>query len=89
MKIVVTSIFIISLIVALSAMYMAWNHNPQCAYHCEGVIHWGSLLSVGGAWFAIVFVAMLAASLPIYRLVKGKVGSSCSEFNKRNHSDRI
>jgi hypothetical protein len=28
-------------------LYIAWQHNPQCEFHCDGVIHWENWLTVG------------------------------------------
>ena len=36
-------------------MYLAWQHNPQCEFHCaEGGIRYGALLGLGGTSAAVV-----------------------------------
>jgi hypothetical protein len=45
------------------AMSMAWQHNPQGAFHesvGDGgqVIHWGSWGLIGLSWFVIVFLPL-------------------------------
>jgi hypothetical protein len=48
---------IICLIAALVGglmMYIAWDHNPQLAFHEEGIIHWGAWLTIGVTWFLAI-----------------------------------
>ena len=28
-------------------LYVTWQHNPQCEFHCEGVINWSNWLTYG------------------------------------------
>jgi hypothetical protein len=43
-------------------MYIAWQHNPQCEFHCEGIINWSNWLAVGSAWFVAGFVLIFVVS---------------------------
>lgn len=72
MKIIVLAILLTALIIAAGAMGMAWELNPQCEYHCEGVVYWPNLFLVGGIWFLIVSVTMLFILLPLYWLLNRK-----------------
>lgn len=61
------------------AMYVAWQHNPQCTIHCDGNIEWRYWLFVGFTWFMTVSVVLfLVALIFIYiarattRLFNGK-----------------
>ncbi len=44
------------------SMYVAWQHNSQCEFHCEGVVYWGSWLLVGASWLVagsvVTFIAV-------------------------------
>lgn len=49
---------ILGLVVGACAGYLAWQHNPQCEFHCvEQGIHFGALLGVGGSWALVVSLA--------------------------------
>lgn len=41
-----------------AAMYVAWDHNPQCEIHCDGNVDWPYWLLIGGSWFVPVFVGV-------------------------------
>lgn len=50
-------------------MYMAWQHDPQCAVHCAGSgISWGHWLGLGASWVIEVAV-LLSLSLGILTMV--------------------
>lgn len=70
MKIIVTTTFLVCFSIGIAAMYAAWQHNPQCEYHCEGVIFWDSLLPVGVSWFLVTFPGMLAVFIPAYLVAR-------------------
>ena len=42
-------------------LYMTWQHNPQCEFHCEGNINWLNWLPYGviPGFYAFIF-SMLA-----------------------------
>ena len=40
--------------VAGLAMYAAWDHNPQLAFHEDGGVHWGAWLTIGLTWFVAI-----------------------------------
>ena len=44
-------------------MWMAWEHNPQGAFHESNGIHWGPWLSVGLSWFVPVFIVVLTIAI--------------------------
>lgn len=48
-------------------MSIAWNHNPQMAFHEPGNIHWQDWLMLGFLWFipACCGVAMLSSAIGI------------------------
>ncbi len=69
MKKVLLTICFIAVMIAAGAMKMAWEHNPQCEYHCDGVVHWSSLAVIGGTWFLLAAVVMMLAFVPLYWLV--------------------
>ena len=50
-------------------MSIAWQHNPQCEFHCEGVVHWGNLITVGASWFMASFIGLFVFCVPIYKLI--------------------
>lgn len=62
----------IGLVVAGFFLYIAWQHNPQCEFHCDGVIHWSTWLPYGSiGWFlgtlcAIPLVAMVALAVTLF-----------------------
>ncbi|SDX01231.1 hypothetical protein [Marinobacter mobilis] len=66
MKSILMVAFIAGLTVTCGALYLAWQHNPQCEYHCEGVIHWSNLLPLGLSWFAVTFAGLLVVALPLW-----------------------
>ena len=54
------------ILVAAAVMYIAWQHNPQGAFHEPERIHWGDWLTVGLAWFLVIAVGVgLATRLVI------------------------
>jgi hypothetical protein len=44
----------IAAVVAGFTMYLAWQQNPQLAFHEDGVIHWDAWLTVGLTWFVAI-----------------------------------
>lgn len=67
----VVAVAVGSLLAGLN-MYAAWQHNPQCEFHCEGAVNWGSWLLVGGSWLvagsAVAFLAIMGVRLLVARL---------------------
>jgi hypothetical protein len=55
----------LALLWAATAMYVAWQHNPQEQFHGAGVVHWSEWLIIGAFNFAGAFVA----ALPLVALV--------------------
>ena len=53
---------IVGTIVSFFMMYVAWEHNPQCEFHCEETIHFKSLIIVGLLWFVVGFISTLIIS---------------------------
>lgn len=57
------------IVAGVVAMYMAWQHDPQCAVHCpERDISWGYWLGLGASWVIEVTV-LLSLSLGILTMV--------------------
>jgi hypothetical protein len=53
----------IGLVIAGFFLYSAWQHNPQCEFHCEGVIHWSTWLpyaSIGWVLATICAIPLVA-----------------------------
>jgi heme/copper-type cytochrome/quinol oxidase subunit 2 len=48
------AICFVAVVVAAVMMYIAWDHNPQLAFHEDGMIHWGAWLTIGVAWFVAI-----------------------------------
>lgn len=48
--------------VALLMLYITWHHNPQCEFHCEGVVNWKHWLWHGLVAGVIGFLAALVVS---------------------------
>ena len=44
---------ITGLIFSAAILYISWQHNPQCEFHCEGQIYWENWLPYGVAAFLI------------------------------------
>ena len=45
---------IIGLTIGVISMFLAWQHNPQCAYHCEELgTDFGALAAVGFLWATV------------------------------------
>lgn len=40
-------------------MYAAWQHNPQCEFHCDGVIHWETWLLHGAMYWLAGFIGAI------------------------------
>lgn len=59
---------VIGIILAFLMMYIAWEHNPQCEFHCEGTIHFGSLIIIGVSWFIASFIVIFLSILIINKI---------------------
>lgn len=44
-KVVVAVALLLSAATYASMLFVTWSHNPQCEFHCEGVVHWKYWLS--------------------------------------------
>lgn len=53
----------LSLCIGGTAMYLAWQHNPQCAIHCEGAIRWRYWLLLGASWAVPVFMVLVGLAI--------------------------
>jgi uncharacterized membrane protein len=60
---------IVALMVGAYMMWVAWDHNPQGAYHEEGVVHWGDWLAIGISWMVVVFFVLLICLASLSPLV--------------------
>lgn len=38
-------------------LFITWQHNPQCEFHCEGTIYWSNWLPYGVLLGVYAFVA--------------------------------
>ena len=56
-KVIIMSV-LLGAVAGSFVLYVSWNHNPQCEFHCEGVIYWRNWLPYG-------IVAFLLVCLPI------------------------
>jgi hypothetical protein len=60
----IVSAFVLAAVSGCVVLYIAWQHNPQCEFHCEGVVNWSVWLPYGLAAFVLVFaVASVALAL--------------------------
>lgn len=70
---------IIGIVFASSAMYMAWQHNPQGEFYADGNINWSDWLLVGGSWFLVFFlgtyiiISICQLILALYRAERSKL----------------
>ncbi len=48
---------VVGALVGLVICSIAWQHNPQCAIHCDGIIEWQYLFQLWLFWFAVVGIA--------------------------------
>ena len=62
--------FSVGLLIAGISMFIAWNHNPQCEIHCDGVIHWGWWFLIGGIWLFIGFIVSFVGQFIIQKISK-------------------
>jgi len=60
-RVVHFALVLISFLVGGIAMYIAWQHNPQCEIHCDGNIQWRYWLIIGLSWAITTYVALLLA----------------------------
>jgi hypothetical protein len=62
----------IAAIVAGLMMYIAWDHNPQLAFHEDGIIHWGAWFAVGLSWFSAIagIPCMIAFAVLVVSLLR-------------------
>jgi len=58
---------IVGVILAFTMVYIAWQHNPQCEFHCKDEIFFAPLLIIGTFWFILGFLMILLVLL-IYRI---------------------
>jgi hypothetical protein len=49
----------------LAVLYVTWQHNPQCEFHCDGVVHWGTWLPYGAVATVLGFVAALPVAFAV------------------------
>jgi len=57
-------------IASFTSMYIAWKHNPQCEFYCDGIIYWSHWLSVGVSWLLVGTIAALIVTIVIRFLIK-------------------
>jgi hypothetical protein len=50
-------------------LHITWDHNPQCEFHCDGVIHWGTWLPYGGVAGLVAFIVALPIGLAVAAVV--------------------
>ena len=46
----------VGFLVGGTVLYITWQHNPQCEFHCDGVINWSHWLLYGFAYWLVGFV---------------------------------
>jgi len=61
MKAAASISLLVGLLLAMFNMYVAWQHNPQCEFHCDGTINWLNWFGVGASW-------LIVSSLVIFSL---------------------
>lgn len=61
--------------VGVGAMYLAWQHNPQCELHCaEQGIQYGALFGVGTSWVMMVSVSSFIVGGVLPASIRGLIG---------------
>lgn len=60
-----------------TAMYAAWQHNPQCAIHCSELgIAWGYWFAIGSSWAIpaglFLFVLIGAPAYVVHAVLRHK-----------------
>jgi len=58
----------VGLILALLMMYVAWEHNPQCAIVDNGIIDFKHWIEIGLSWFIVAFMIVFVVILFIKKL---------------------
>ncbi len=48
----------IGFLFGLVCVYAAWEHNPQCEFHCNGYIDWLGLFAIWSSWFVMIAIAL-------------------------------
>jgi hypothetical protein len=46
-KIILLVSTILLVLVGAFILYVSWQHNPQCEFHCDGTINWQNWLPYG------------------------------------------
>ena len=67
-------------------MYLAWEHNPQCEFHCEGTIYWGHWFLIGVSWAIPVVVVLFIVPLLVMGIIRICLGDT---FFRRNNAPTI
>ena len=62
---------------AATAMYAAWQHNPQEEFHGAGGVEWGAWLFIGMTWFLAVWIPTAGLVFLVWYLerVSARTGS--------------
>lgn len=68
---IMTIALVIAALFAGLMMAQAWQHNSQCEIHCDGIIHWGYWLALGGTWFVLTFVVVIVIG-SLVQMIRGK-----------------
>ena len=69
---------VFSSLVSSFMLYVAWQHNPQCEFHCNGSIEWSNIVVLIFSWFVPVFCVSYLAPLAVALLFFRK-GHSASD----------
>jgi hypothetical protein len=59
----------LGVVVAAFTLHITWDHNPQCEFHCDGVIHWETWLPYGGIAGLVAFIVALPIAFAIAAVV--------------------
>ena len=60
-QIAIFGISTLSLIFSAVIMAIAWEHNPQCEFHCDSVVYWAHWFRLGSFTFLMSAMILCAA----------------------------
>jgi hypothetical protein len=71
---------VIGLLFGGAILYITWQHNPQCDFHCDGIVNWGHWLLYGLIYWIIGFAVGLTILFPVRCKTIRKKGSDIWSF---------
>ncbi|GAC99970.1 hypothetical protein AALB_0051 [Agarivorans albus MKT 106] len=75
---------LISLLVCSGILYITWQHNPQCEFHCNNQINWLAWLPYGLISGALSFLLIVGLAFGANTLIKALVIAPYNKAIKRD-----